>query len=59
MFSQKERLRKRGTMEKFNVRLDGIKANAMRDLRNKHYDITVNTLIESIQDFWIQEVNIL
>lgn len=42
---------------KINIRLDGIKGSAMRELRTKHYDTTVNTLIESIQDYWVKDVN--
>ncbi|CAI2365814.1 unnamed protein product [Moneuplotes crassus] len=40
---------------KMNISLDGIKNTAVREVRRKHYEITVNTLIESIQDFWEKE----
>jgi hypothetical protein len=42
---------------KINIDLDGLKASTMRELRNRHYDNAVNTLIESIQNYWLREVS--
>lgn len=42
---------------KISVSLDGVKATTMQELRNKHYDTTVSTLIETVQDYWVKEVS--
>ena len=40
---------------KIEIKLDGIKASTHKELRNKHYDTAVNTLLNTIQDYWVKE----